>query len=60
MAGEACFHRGAEGVTKGFGGVDSAAEGGEEFVEFEAEFFGVGVCVGGAEGGDGSALPAAG
>jgi hypothetical protein len=47
-------------VTKGFGGVDSAAEGGEEFVEFEAEFFGVGVCVGGAEGGDGSALPAAG
>lgn len=35
-------------------GVESlAAEGGEEFVEFEAEFFGVGVGVGGVEGGDG-------
>jgi hypothetical protein len=41
-------------------GVGTGAEGGEEFVEFEAEFFGVGVGVGGVEGGDGGALQAAG
>jgi hypothetical protein len=41
-------------------GAGLAAEGGEEFVEFQAEFFGVGVGVGGVEGGDGRALHAAG
>lgn len=41
------------GLAFGKGGVCLAAEGGEEFVEFEAEFFGVGVGVGGVEGGDG-------